>query len=100
MKKLLFNSIISSVIFFSCNSSTQPKDNLDSTVLSIDTLQSAAVDSTSISDTILTMKEEEMKEEEKEISSGEKKEIKEMPEHHAPNQNKVDSIKNSYPKKK
>ncbi len=98
MKRLLFNSLIASLVFTSCNSSTMDGNILDSTVAAVDTLQQSPDDSTSVTDTTVTTKEAEMKEEE--ITSGEKKEIKEMPEHHAPNQSKVDSIKNSYPKKK
>ena len=58
-------------------------------------LQSTAADSTTVTDSTVIMKEEE-----NEITSGVKKENHEMPEHHAPNQSKVDSIKNSYHKKK
>ena len=100
MKKLLFNSLISSLVFVSCNSTTIDANKLDSTVSAVDTLRPSTSDSTTVTDTTLEMKNAEMKEERKEISSEPKKENNEMPEHHAPNQSKVDSIKNSYPKKK
>ena len=96
MKKLLFNSVTVALFFVACNSSSQHQDKLDSIDVTVDTLQSAtSADSTTVTDSTVIMKDEE-----NEITSGVKKENHEMPEHHAPNQSKVDSIKNSYHKKK
>ncbi len=102
MKKLLFSSLILVAALSSCNTTNISEETLDSTLHATDTLRELApIDSTSIeSDTVNFNKESEDKDADNKKPGGTLQNHKEMPEHNAPNPGKIDSIKNSYPKKK